>query len=92
MANNSLPAPRPRPTAHRSPLPANPSLLPATPFLLSAILLAALVLRAGGLDRWGLWYDEAYCWWVASRVPLREMLALSAQDVIPPLYFLFLRA
>ncbi|MBC7225721.1 MAG: glycosyltransferase family 39 protein [Thermoflexales bacterium] len=55
-------------------------------------LLLALALRAGGLDRWSLWYDEAYCWWVASQVPLREMLSLSAREVVPPLYYLLLRA
>ncbi|MGC9083808.1 MAG: glycosyltransferase family 39 protein [Anaerolineae bacterium] len=55
-------------------------------------LLFSLALRAYDLDRWSLWYDEAYCWWVASRVPLREMLRLSAREVIPPLYYLLLRA
>ncbi|MCS7178446.1 MAG: glycosyltransferase family 39 protein [Anaerolineae bacterium] len=60
--------------------------------LLVSCLLFAFTLRAGGLDRWSLWYDEAYCWWVASRVPLREMLVLSAREVIPPLYYLLLRA
>lgn len=55
------------------------------------LLLLALALRAWDLDRWSLWYDEAYCWWVASQVPLREMLTLSAQEVIPPLYYLVLR-
>ncbi len=73
-------------------LPTNPSRLPANLFLLSAILLATLALRAYGLDRWSLWYDEAYCWWAASQVPLREMLALSAREVVPPLYYLLLRA
>ncbi|RME34057.1 MAG: phospholipid carrier-dependent glycosyltransferase, partial [Thermoflexia bacterium] len=56
------------------------------------LLLFALALRAWDLDRWSLWYDEAYGWWVASQVPLREMLALSAREVIPPLYYLLLRA
>ena len=56
------------------------------------LLLLALALRAWDLDRWSLWYDEAYCWWVASQVPLREMLTLSAREVIPPLYYLILRA
>ncbi len=56
------------------------------------LLMAALALRAGGLDRWSLWYDEAYCWWVASQVPLGEMIQLSVQEVVPPLYYLLLRA
>lgn len=56
------------------------------------LLLLALTLRAWNLDRWSLWYDEAYCWWVASQVPLREMLTLSAREIIPPLYYLLLRA
>jgi len=60
--------------------------------LASCLLLFALALRAWELDRWSLWYDEAYCWWVASRMPLREMLTLSAREVIPPLYYLLLRA
>ncbi len=75
--------------------PANPFRLLAGPFGLLAtgfLLLAALALRSVGLDRWSLWYDEAYCWWVASQIPLREMLALTVQDVIPPLYYLLLRA
>ncbi len=80
MADPPLPMPHSRPTA-LFPLMAN-----------GFLLMALLALRAGGLDRWGLWYDEAYCWWVASRVPLEEMLALSAREVIPPLYYLLLRA
>lgn len=60
--------------------------------LLVFFLLLALALRAWDLDRWSLWYDEAYCWWVASQVSLPEMLTLSAREVVPPLYHLLLRA
>ncbi len=88
MANNPLPAPRPRSIANRLPQTANLFLLTANLLL----LMAALALRAGGLDRWSLWYDEAYCWWVASQVPLREMLLLNAREIVPPFYHLLLRA
>jgi uncharacterized membrane protein len=81
MTNNPRPASRLRPTANLLWLTAN-----------SLLLMAALALRAGGLDRWSLWYDEAYCWWVASQVPLQELLALSAREVVPPFYYLLLRA
>ncbi|MGQ9522647.1 MAG: glycosyltransferase family 39 protein [Anaerolineae bacterium] len=70
---------------HRTPAP----WLFRIPALL--FLLLSLALRAWALDRWSLWYDEAYCWWVASQVPLEEMFRLSAREVIPPLYYLFLR-
>lgn len=59
--------------------------------VLPLLLLFSLVLRAWALDRWSLWYDEAYCWWVASQMPLGEMFRLSAREVIPPLYYLLLR-
>lgn len=59
--------------------------------LLLPILLLALALRAWELDRWSLWYDEAYCWWVASQVSLGEMMTLAAREVIPPLYYSLLR-
>ena len=71
----------------RSPAPPPPR--SSVPLLLC--LLLALILRAWELDRRSLWYDEAYCWWVASQMPLGEMLRLSAQDLIPPLYYLLLR-
>ncbi len=61
----------------------------SAPLLL--ILLLALALRAWELDRWSLWYDEAYCWWVASQVPLSEMFRLCARELIPPLYYSLLR-
>lgn len=82
MSDNSSVSPRPVPPPLRL-------LLLASSILL---LLLALALRAGDLDRWGLWYDEAYGWWVASQVPLEEMFRLSAREVIPPLYYLLLRA
>lgn len=79
------------PVTTRSPRPTS-FLRPASRFLLLAYcLLFALALRAWEPDRWSLWYDEAYCWWVASQVPLGEMLRLSAREVIPPLYYLLLR-
>ncbi|HHS98378.1 MAG TPA: hypothetical protein ENK08_10910 [Chloroflexi bacterium] len=56
------------------------------------LLLLALALRAWGLNRWGLWYDEAYCWWIVSQIPLREMLTISAREIVPPLYYFLLRA
>lgn len=66
---------------------------PRHPYSLAllSLLLFSLALRAWALDRPSLWYDEAYCWWVASQVPLGEMFRLTAQDVIPPLYYFLLR-
>ncbi|MCX7682410.1 MAG: glycosyltransferase family 39 protein [Anaerolineae bacterium] len=80
MTGNLLPALRPRQTV--------------TILWLTAaglLLMAALALRTYDLDRWGLWYDEAYNWWVV-QVPLGEMLILNAREVVPPLYYLLLRA
>lgn len=88
MSNNrpSSSQSRPAPSPQRSQISASLFLL------LAPFLLLALALRAYELDQWSLWYDEAYCWWVASQVSLAEMFRLSAQEVVPPLYYLLLRA
>ncbi len=93
MSGNSPASPRLSRCSSRFPAPCSPaSCLPASCLLASCTLIFALALRAWELERWSLWYDEAYCWWVASQMPLREMLTLSAREVIPPLYYLLLRA
>ncbi|MBO9371696.1 MAG: glycosyltransferase family 39 protein, partial [Chloroflexi bacterium] len=93
MSGNSPASPRLSRCSSCFPAPCSPaSCLPASCLLASCTLIFALALRAWELERWSLWYDEAYCWWVASQMPLREMLTLSAREVIPPLYYLLLRA
>lgn len=54
------------------------------------LLLAAFALRVWNLGGPSLWYDEAYLWWV-TRLPLGEMLSLSARELVPPLPYLLLR-
>ncbi len=56
-----------------------------------ALLLFAFALRAGDLGGPSLWYDEAYIWWVTTTLTLREMLALSLREIIPPFYYLLMR-
>lgn len=46
--------------------------------------------RAYKLTARSLWFDEAFSWRL-SQFPLPEMLARSAQDVHPPLYYLLLK-
>ncbi len=51
-----------------------------------ALTVAALALRAFGIDWRGLWYDEAYSVYLA-KLDLAQMVSLTAQDIHPPLYY-----
>ncbi len=63
---------------------------PGSPVLLLGLLtLFAFALRVLRLDFQPLWWDEGYSVWFATH-PLREMLALTAQDIHPPLYYAWL--
>lgn len=61
-------------------------------FKLGAILLALLAfgLRVQGLSVQPLWGDEGYSFYAAT-LPLGEMLAATAVDIHPPLYYALLR-
>ncbi|MCC7352222.1 MAG: glycosyltransferase family 39 protein, partial [Anaerolineae bacterium] len=61
-----------------------------TTFAALAILLAvAFLLRVFRLDFQPLWWDEGYSVWFATS-PLGEMLADTAHDIHPPLYYALL--
>ncbi len=62
-----------------------------TRIFLTLALLPALALRLGTLATTGLWYDEAYCWWVSTAVPLSKTVELANRELIPPVYYFFLR-
>jgi hypothetical protein len=51
----------------------------------------AMVLRVWGLEDKNLWLDEAASW-VTSRLRASELLASTAADIHPPLYYLMLKA
>jgi mannosyltransferase len=53
------------------------------------LTLAAAVLQFLALDAQSLWYDEGFSAWI-SRLPPDEIVALTAADVQPPLYYLLL--
>jgi len=55
------------------------------------LLWMAFALRVGGLGARSLWYDEAYLWWATTQVNVREMLALSAGELVPPAHYFLLR-
>ncbi len=57
--------------------------------VLGPILLAGLVLRLIRLDFQPLWWDEGYTAWFVAQ-PLMEMLARTAADIHPPLYYALL--
>lgn len=65
--------------------PANPSRR-TNQFLLFAILLVAFLLRVYKLPAQSLWYDEGVTAWVA-RMPFAQMVAWTANDIQPPLYY-----
>ncbi len=60
-----------------------------TIILLSLITLLALGLRLFGLDAQSLWYDEGFSVYLA-RMNSGEILARTAADIQPPLYYLLL--
>ena len=59
--------------------------------LLLLILLAAFGLRVWGLADHNVWWDEGISVW-AARLPVRDILEWTGQDVHPPLYYLLLKA
>ncbi len=61
------------------------------PFLITGILALALLLRAFQLTFQPLWWDEGYSVFFATR-DLGTMLARTAIDIHPPLYYLLLQA
>lgn len=60
-------------------------------FALSAILLGALALRLYGLGEGSIWYDEGVSLYLA-RLSLPAMVAHTAGDIHPPLYYAALHA
>jgi len=63
----------------------------ATWLLLAGILLLAGFLRFYGLGAESLWLDEATSLVVADNAPA-QVVAITAEDIHPPLYYLILRA
>ena len=59
-------------------------------FAIPLLTLLALALRAARLGFQPLWWDEGYSVWFATQ-PLPQMVALTAQDIHPPLYYAVLR-
>lgn len=59
--------------------------------LIAGILLAGLVLRLLRLDSQPLWFDEGYSFYFA-HLPVPALLAATAVDIHPPLYYLALKA
>ncbi|MEZ4768999.1 MAG: glycosyltransferase family 39 protein [Caldilineales bacterium] len=53
------------------------------------ILLLAYGLRVWGLGDRNLWWDEGFSAWIAQQ-PAAQLVARTAQDVHPPLYYLLL--
>lgn len=61
-----------------------------TALTLAGVLLVGLIVRADHLDDRSLWFDEAFSWTLVSRYSPAEILARTARDVHPPLYYLVL--
>jgi len=62
-----------------------------TAWALVGLLLLGLALRVQRLDFQPLWWDEGYSVWFATH-PIGDMIALTAQDIHPPLYYALLHA
>ncbi len=62
---------------------------PTTLIALAVLLASAFLLRVLRLDFQPLWWDEGYSVWFATN-PLGEMLADTARDIHPPLYYALL--
>ncbi len=61
----------------------------AETWFLIALTIVALILRVLRLDFQPLWWDEGYSVWFATH-PLGQMVALTAEDIHPPLYYALL--
>ena len=57
-----------------------------------SILWLAFALRVWKLDTQSLWYDEGYSVYLGMHLPLGQVIDLTVQDIVPPLYYLLLRA
>ncbi len=57
--------------------------------LLLSLCFLAFALRLFHLDYQSLWYDEGFSWWLSSH-PLDQIIARTAADIHPPLYYLVL--
>ena len=55
------------------------------------LLWLATVLRVWGLEAQSLWYDEGYSAYLGAHLPPDQALDLTVRDIVPPLYYLFLR-
>ncbi|AGA28607.1 glycosyltransferase family 39 protein [Singulisphaera acidiphila] len=60
-------------------------------YVLLALLIAALALRASRMGDRSYWYDEGFSWKVIT-FPWGEMIGRVAQDTAPPLYYLLLKS
>lgn len=58
-------------------------------FALAGVIVLALWVRLHSISLPGIWYDEAYSLLLARQTPAR-IWALTAVDVHPPLYYIFL--
>jgi 4-amino-4-deoxy-L-arabinose transferase-like glycosyltransferase len=56
------------------------------------LLLFAFGVRVWHLEDQSLWYDEAYIWWATTEVSFSKMLTLSVREIIPPGYYIMIRA
>ena len=63
----------------------------ATAWALIGLLLLGLAIRVQRLDFQPLWWDEGYSVWFSTHA-VRDMIALTARDIHPPLYYALLHA
>lgn len=62
-------------------------------FIWAIIMISAILLRSWGLQRFSLWGDELFSWWIASAADIRDIITitLSGAEPHPPLYHFGLR-
>src|SRR5438046_6521766 len=58
-------------------------------WLLLVLYFVAFALRLFHLDYQSLWYDEGFSWWLSAQ-PLDQIIARTASDIHPPLYYVAL--
>src|SRR5437667_6356832 len=58
-------------------------------WLLLGLCFVAFALRFFHLDYQSLWYDEGFSWWLSAR-SLEQIVARTASDIHPPLYYVAL--
>jgi len=59
--------------------------------LLLALLILGFFIRSRNLAERSVWFDEAFSWMLADQFSSEEMIARTAADVHPPLYYAVLR-